>query len=76
MQLNFHNTLQCREISLAYVQENRTELAFKVLEFPKGRAEKGLGPEAEIFQQKYCITDTFYTKDTRTRQFLFSESPP
>lgn len=40
MQLNFHNTLQCWKISLAYDQESRTELAFT--EFPKDRAKKGL----------------------------------
>ena len=43
MQVNFHNTLQCWEISLANVQENkRPELAFKILEFPKGRKDKVL----------------------------------
>lgn len=43
MQVNFHNTLQCWEISLANVQENRRpELAFKILEFPKGRKDKVL----------------------------------
>lgn len=46
MQLNFHNTLQCWEISLANVQENRTEVAFKVLEFPKAKAETGLDPRS------------------------------
>lgn len=45
MQFNFHNTLQCWEIRLANVQENRrTELAFKTSIFPKGRANKGLDP--------------------------------
>lgn len=45
MQLNFHNALQCWEISLANVQENRrAEPTFKVLQFPEGKAEKGLDP--------------------------------
>lgn len=45
IQFNFHNTLQCWEISLANVQVNRRpELAFKILELPKGRKDKMLDP--------------------------------
>jgi hypothetical protein len=51
--LTFINTLQCWEISLANSQINtRLELAFMVLEFPKGGAEKGLETKGLICSSK------------------------
>ena len=53
MQVNFHNTLQCWEISLANVQENRTpELAFKILEFPKGRKDRVLDARGQKYPRR------------------------
>lgn len=53
-------------------KKRRTELAFKVLEFPKGRAEKGRDPRGRITPTKYCVEEAF---TPRTRELLPSKLP-
>lgn len=66
MQLNFHNALQCWEISLAKVQENRsTEPIFKVLQFPEDKAKEGLDPRDRKSPVRTLHSRCINTKDER-----------